>query len=66
MKNIMSILLTAMVLVAVPACGGSKKKDQTKTVKEEVTLNNASDTISIEHVEQAPTEEAKEAANSKF
>lgn len=62
MKNTITIFLTALVLVALPACYGSKKKDQATTKRDEITLNNAVDTISIEHVEQVTETEA----NSKF
>lgn len=61
MKNTMYILLTAVVLVAVPACCGSKKKNQTK--KEEITLNNAIDTVSIESVQEV---DESASVNSKF
>lgn len=62
MKNITSILLIAMVIMAVPACCGSKKKDQTK----QITLENTVDTVSIEHVEDVEQTTSDVPVNSKF
>lgn len=62
MKNITSILLIVMVIMAVPACCGSKKKDQAK----QITLENTVDTVSIEHVEDVEQTATEVPVNSKF
>lgn len=62
MKNIINTLCIAIVLVALPACCGWKKKCTKVTSKDEsvVTIENAVDCISIELVDE------KETLNSKF
>ncbi len=71
MKNTMNTLFSIIILVALPACCGSKKKN-TKVQKEDtmVTIYNNVDTISIEKVnENEPVDqnqEEQETAFSKF
>jgi len=54
MKKITSILLSTLVLVALPAGCASKKKNSTKAKAEhEVTINNEIDVIEIHKVDEA-------------
>lgn len=50
MKNNIYMLLAALILVALPACGGSKKAKNVKA--NEVTINNNVDTISIQEINE--------------
>jgi hypothetical protein len=47
-NNITYMLLSALVLVALPACGGSKKNSKAKTE----TINNAIDSLVITEIGQ--------------
>ena len=48
-NNSVYILLSALMLVALPACGGSKNNKKTKTKAEhEVIINNEIDSLSIQ------------------
>ena len=49
-NNIPYVLLSALILVALPACCGSKKNKPAKA--NEVTLNNAVDSISIHEINE--------------
>lgn len=49
-NNITYMLLSALILVALPACCGSKKNKTAKA--NEVTLNNNVDTISIQEINE--------------
>lgn len=57
-NNIIYMLLSALILVALPACCGSKKNKTTKA--NEVTLNNEVDSISIQEINETSAAQQQE------
>jgi hypothetical protein len=62
MKNNMTyMLLSALILVAFPACCGSKKSKTAKAKTEhEVTINNDVDSISIQEINETSAAQQQE------
>jgi hypothetical protein len=54
-NNITYMLISALILVALPACCGSNKNKSTKA--NEVTLNNAVDSISIHEINETSAQQ---------
>jgi hypothetical protein len=54
-NNITYMLLSALILVAVPACCGSKNNKAAKA--NEVTLNNNVDSISIQEINETSAQQ---------
>ena len=67
-NNIAYILLSALILIALPACGGSKNNKITKTKTEhEVTINNEIDSLSIQLIsDEMQSSDDAELTISKF